>query len=217
MKILVCAYRDWALDATEDLSLNLDTSLTVIRSQKDFLAIDFSQSFDLCFFVGWSWVIPTEILENSTCICVHPSPLPKYRGGSPIQNQVIAGESKSAVTFFKMTDKLDAGPVILQSEYSLDGYLDDILKRVSGITKEGVREIISKYPNFNLIEQDETQATYFSRRTPEMSEITRDELQSASARQLFNKIRCLQDPYPKAFIECGDGTKLYLLKAETSE
>ena len=30
---------------------------------------------------------------------LHPSPLPKYRGGSPIQNQIINGEKKSAKQF----------------------------------------------------------------------------------------------------------------------
>lgn len=35
-------------------------------------------------FYGWSWMIKKEIVQNNLCICLHPSKLPKYRGGSPI-------------------------------------------------------------------------------------------------------------------------------------
>ena len=48
---------------------------------------------------------------------LHPSPLPKYRGGSPIQNQIINGESKSAVTLFKINNKIDQGDIIYQKEF----------------------------------------------------------------------------------------------------
>ena len=50
---------------------------------------------------------------------LHPSPLPKYRGGSPIQNQIIRGVVDSMVTIFVMNDKIDAGDIIAQSPFLL--------------------------------------------------------------------------------------------------
>ena len=41
-----------------------------------------------------------------------------------------------------------------------------------------------------------------------------DDIKTNNAKQLYNKIRCLQDPYPNAFIVCGDGKKLYLKLAD---
>ena len=61
---------------------------------------------------------------------LHPSPLPKYRGGSPIQNQIINGEKNSAVTLFKMTRNLDDGDIYKQIPFSLKGSLDDIFNRI---------------------------------------------------------------------------------------
>ena len=49
------------------------------------------------------------------------SKLPKYRGGSPIQNQLIDGVRESAVTILYAEDKLDTGNILYQSKISLDG------------------------------------------------------------------------------------------------
>jgi hypothetical protein len=46
-----------------------------------------------------------------------------------------------------------------------------------------------------------------------MSEIHIDDFSNYTAIQLYDKIRSLQDPYPNAYIQCKDGTILYLLKA----
>ena len=142
---------------------------------------------------------------------LHPSPLPKYRGGSPIQNQIINGETDSAVTLFLMDEGIDTGPIIKQEHISLEGSLDEIFKR---ITEVGVR--LTNYileDNFVLEQQDDSEATYFKRRREEDSEITLDELKQKDSLYLFNKIRMLQEPYPKPYIKTADGKKLYINKA----
>ena len=58
------------------------------------------------------------------------------------------------------------------------------------------------------------QSTFFKRRTPDQSEITLKDFKTHSAKDLHNKIRALQDPYPNAFIKCADGKKLYLKLSE---
>ena len=45
----------------------------------------------LIFFPDWSWIIPNEIVQKYQCVCFHESNLPKFRGSSPIQNQIIRG------------------------------------------------------------------------------------------------------------------------------
>ena len=43
---------------------------------------------------------------------LHPSSLPQYRGGSPIQNQIIDGIKESEVCIFKMEKEIDSGQII---------------------------------------------------------------------------------------------------------
>ena len=60
-------------------------------------------------FYGWSWIVSKDLIENFTCLMLHPSPLPLYRGGSPLQNQIIEGKKTSKVSIIIMTEELDAG------------------------------------------------------------------------------------------------------------
>ena len=59
---------------------------------------------------------------------LHPSPLPKYRGGSPIQNQIIDGKLHSAVTIFLMDNGIDTGPIAEQKYLSLEGTIEKIFQ-----------------------------------------------------------------------------------------
>ena len=146
---------------------------------------------------------------------LHPAPLPKYRGGSPIQNQIIRGELQSKVSIFIMTDKLDAGDLIAQGDLSLAGSIKDIFDEITLVGTALTKELLDN--PLRRIKQDESEATYFKRRTPEESEITPEELQSKPAQYLYNKIRMLQDPYPNAFIRTSDGKKLLLKLAAVDE
>ena len=62
--------------------------------------------------LGWSWILRKEIVNNYYVIGIHPSDLPNYAGGSPIQNQIINGISSSKCTLFKVTRDIDQGPIL---------------------------------------------------------------------------------------------------------
>lgn len=46
------------------------------------------------------------------CINLHASLLPRNRGAAPFQWAVIRGEPVTGVTVFKLTDRMDAGPIL---------------------------------------------------------------------------------------------------------
>lgn len=173
---------------------------------------------DLTFLVGWSEIVPEEFYTDRMVIVLHPSPLPKYRGGSPIQHQILAGETESFVTLFKLDKnfpKVDSGPIYTQGKFSLRGDLKTVLDNIANVGVRLIEHAIEEFSNtgsLRLLEQDDSQATTFKRRTPEESEITPEELTTFTAMQLYNKIRALQDPYPNAFIQTTDG-KLYITGA----
>ena len=204
MKVWICAYREWALEIYNQVKEEVNCDLITTKEQLN--NSQFAKN-DIIFFLGWSWIIPNNIIQKHKCICLHPSPLPKYRGGSPIQHQIIKGESLSAVTFFKMTDKLDEGPILYQEYFSLKGNLKDIFSRIIPLGTSGILRILT----FNIKEelQDESQATFYKRRKPEDSEILIEDFKKYTAKELHNKIRALQDPYPNAYIKCKD-KKLFI-------
>ena len=148
---------------------------------------------------------------------LHPSPLPKFRGGSPIQNQIINGKSDSAVSIFKISEKLDEGDIIYQKYLSLEGELSKIFSEITKIGTKLSIKMINNFKNLKLKKQDNSVATYYSRRKPSQSEITINEIKNLTANDLYNKIRSLQDPYPNAFIKDKNGNKLFIVSAYTDK
>ena len=212
-KFLFVAYREWAEITYQNLIIEvpyITETTTLLEHLKE------NADIEHIFFVGWSEIIPKNIIENYKCYCIHPSKLPHYRGGSPLQHQIINDVKNSAVTLFQMNEKIDAGPIIDKTHLSLSGTLDDILTRVSILSSVLINSLIYKIMNNISIQsycQDESEATFFKRRTQSQSEITFLELETKTSLYLHNKIRALNDPYPNAYIRCIDGKKLFIKKS----
>ena len=82
------------------------------------------------FFPHWNWKVEPEIFEAFECVVFHTAPLPYGRGGSPIQNLIIRGITKSPVCALKMTDILDGGPIYDSRERSREGDIDEIFSEI---------------------------------------------------------------------------------------
>ena len=209
--ILICGYRNWSYDIYKNLSeqdIKFDYNLIYVDDKDELEMVIHRYNPEMIFFVGWSWIIQDKIINTYKCICLHPSSLPKYRGGSPIQHQIINGETESAVTLFRMDSGIDTGDILYQESFSLDGNLRDIFTRIVSIGHKGIRKII--LGDYTITKQDESKATFFKRRTKDTSEIKIEDFNNFTAKEIHNKIRALQSPYPNAFIVCKDGTKLFI-------
>ena len=214
--ILFCGYRDWSHKLFLEVENTIIDYFCVYVDDKELLnkmIEEYEPKF--IFFIGWSWIVDKSIVNDYKCICLHPSPLPKYRGGSPIQHQIINGEKDSAVTLILMDDGLDTGDILYQKKFSLKGNLNDIYNRIIDIGGDGVIKIIDE--GFKQVKQDENEATYYKRRKPSMSEIRLDDFKNCTSKQLYDKIRALQDPYPNAYIRCKDGRKLFLTESRLED
>lgn len=215
MNIACITYRNWALDIYDKVQniYNDEHNFLIWRKKDDFDAFKLKEfKPDLILWYGWSWMVEETFVNNYESVMLHPSPLPKYRGGSPIQNQIINGEKIGAVTLFKMNEGLDKGDIYQQLPMSLTGTLDDIFRRISDLGFAATCDIINN--NYTLRTQDESKSSYYKRRSTKDSEITLEELKTQSAEYLHNKIRMLNDPYPNAFIKTINGEKLYIIKSK---
>jgi methionyl-tRNA formyltransferase len=215
MNIACITYRDWALDIYDKIydTYKDEHNFLICRKKDDFDASQLKEFRpDLILWYGWSWIVEDVFVNDYESVMLHPSPLPKYRGGSPIQNQIINGEKIGAVTLFRMNEGLDKGDVYQQLPMSLSGTLDDIFRRISDLGFAATCNVIEG--NYKLIKQDDSESTYYKRRSPKGSEITIDELKSKTAEYLYNKVRMLADPYPSAYIKTVDGKKLLIKKVK---
>lgn len=66
-------------------------------------------------------IVPRQVFEvpRLGSICFHPSLLPRYRGGSAINWQIIKGETETGVSVFWVDPGIDTGPVLLQKRAAI--------------------------------------------------------------------------------------------------
>ena len=156
--------------------------------------------------------LPASILTlpKKGCLNVHASLLPKYRGASPIQSAIMAGEEETGVTLMLMDKGIDTGPMLAHARHRIDdeinaGALNFALAELGGALI--VREL-PRYLAGELVpvEQDEAMATVTRRlrKCDGCIDFRR------SARAVHNHIRAVS-PWPGAYAFL-DGKRYKLLR-----
>lgn len=97
-------------------------------------------------------------------INVHPSLLPKYRGASPIEGALLAGEQETGVTIMLMDEGMDTGPILAQRSVAIE--LEDsagsLGERLARLGAELLLETLAPWLDGGIEArpQDDAQATY---------------------------------------------------------
>ncbi|MEZ2895349.1 bifunctional UDP-4-amino-4-deoxy-L-arabinose formyltransferase/UDP-glucuronic acid oxidase ArnA [Providencia rettgeri] len=134
---------------------------------------------------------------------LHGSLLPKYRGRAPINWALLKGESETGVTLHKMVAKADAGDIITQEKVAITD--TDTSLTLHAKVREAAEVLLNKTlplieaGSYKSVAQDESQATYFGRRTAEDGLINWNN----SAKEVNCLIRAVTEPYPGAFTYLG--------------
>src|SRR3989344_5665758 len=112
-------------------------------------------------------ILPAKILASfpKGALNVHPSLLPKYRGASPIQAQILNDEKKVGVTIVLMDEKMDHGPVLAKRELEIPSSNDQIPNEIlttKELSEKLAAETIPKWlaGEIKPIPQDNSQATF---------------------------------------------------------
>jgi methionyl-tRNA formyltransferase len=117
---------------------------------------------------------------------VHPSLLPRWRGASPIERALMAGDRETGVSIIKLVPELDAGPIAAQRAFPL-GEEDDF-GTVSARAGELAAELLEQaLPEPELTSQPEEGLTYAAKIGPEDRELD----WSRPPEELLNRIRAL--------------------------
>lgn len=131
-------------------------------------AYDHLKSFepDYIIVAAYGKILPKRILDlpKYACINVHGSLLPKYRGASPIQRSVLAGDKVTGVTTMLMGEGLDTGDMLLKKEYPIDinATSGEVFDALSGMAPDLLMETIEKFTKGELApeKQQDDEATY---------------------------------------------------------
>lgn len=77
---------------------------------------------DIIIVAAYGKILPQEVLDIPPfgCVNVHASLLPRWRGASPIQNALLAGDTETGITIIKMDAGMDTGPILKQKAIPID-------------------------------------------------------------------------------------------------
>jgi methionyl-tRNA formyltransferase len=77
---------------------------------------------DFIVVVAYGLILPREVLKipKEFSINVHGSYLPHWRGAAPINQVIFNRDSFTGVSIIKMSEELDAGPILRQEKVMLD-------------------------------------------------------------------------------------------------
>jgi methionyl-tRNA formyltransferase len=104
-------------------SLGIAVSQPPRLTEADWREVSFRSRADVLVVAAYGQLIPLPILDSlrQGGLGVHPSLLPRHRGASPVVAAILAGDSRTGVTVFRMDENLDSGPILGQAELPLGG------------------------------------------------------------------------------------------------
>lgn len=149
---------------------------------------------DLAYVAAFGQKIGSTLLGGFPVgiVNLHASLLPSLRGAAPIQWAVINGVQETGVTVFRLVEKMDAGPVLVQRRTLIapDETADELHERLSRIGCDAVRatlELLQRDPAAPGEPQDTSRVTY----APKLSKTDGHIRFDAPARALASRIRGL--------------------------
>lgn len=175
---------------------------------------------DVIVTCAYGQIVPASILDYPRLgsINVHPSLLPKYRGGAPMHFAILNGDTVTGVSLMEMTAKMDAGRVYAQVEVPVgkDETEAELEPRLLDASVTLLKENLPLYLDGQLqgVEQDESRVTFCHNISREMEKVS---FQKEDIHALYNHIRALIDwPVPYGVVE-GKRVKFYAVRMEEKD
>ncbi len=172
---------------------------------------------DLAIVVAYGQIIPKSYLNltKKGFINIHASILPKWRGAAPIQRSIMNLDKETGISFMKIGEELDTGPVCNVYKINIENNLnaEDISEKLSSLAAEKILDNIDNIyeDKANFIEQNHSSATYASKIQKLEGQINWKE----DAKIIIGKINGLY-PVPGAYF-MFNGERYKILKAEIGQ
>lgn len=117
--------RGMRLTASPVKEYALSKNIPLLQPEKlddEFIAHIKELSPDLSIVIAYGKIMPETLinLPRLGTINIHYSLLPRWRGASPIESAILAGDTETGIAIQQMVYELDAGPILQQSTTEID-------------------------------------------------------------------------------------------------
>lgn len=169
---------------------------------------------DLVVVVGWNQLIKPGLLAvpRRGCVGFHASLLPRHRGHAPVNWAILRGDTVTGNTMMLLDPGADTGDIVDQVPIPIRP-TDTCASVYREVGRAGARLLIKHLPG--LLDgtaprrpQRRDEGNLLPRRTPDMGIID----WNRPAREVYDWIRALTEPYPGAFTML-DGRRIQIWAA----
>lgn len=171
---------------------------------------------DVMITCAYGQILTAEVLNafRGGVWNIHASLLPKFRGASPVQSAILAGESHTGVTVMRTELTLDTGDMLLVKRCEIgNSTCGELSKRLSLLGAEAAEEGLRLLESgkAELLMQDEAKATFCKK-------ITKEDAKINFGKPAFDVFRIIKafSPEPAAFC-LFNGSALNIYDCELSE
>ena len=169
---------------------------------------------DLIIVIAYGIILPSSFLNipKYGCINIHVSLLPRWRGASPIEHALLAGDDKTGISIISVSPKLDAGDILMQESLTLDKNInrDELTLNLTNLGRKTLMKTLPLLFENKLIskKQDESKVTYANKFLSEDRKINFYN----STDDVFNHIRA-HGPKPGSWFTYK-GERIKIIKAK---
>lgn len=180
----------------------------------------FELDIDLLVTAAYGLLLPQSVLDwpRHGCWNLHASLLPRWRGASPIQQAVRAGDRESGISLMQMDAGLDTGPVLLSASLPIgpEETAAELHDRLAALAGEVLADGLQRLTNGRLpapTPQDDAAATHAPRIAKDDARIDWQDDAESIARQVR-----AYNPWPVAFTTlAGQDLRIFRAHAEAAD
>ena len=164
---------------------------------------------DLGIICGYPTIFqePLIRLPLHGTINLHAGPLPSYRGGSPLNWQLIHGQTKATVSVLWVTSGIDAGNVLAEQSFPIkpSDTIRDLHSEADRIFPELVTDVLKQLASGEVAghKQDAAEVCYWHQRGERDGEIL---WHTFTVNDVHNLVRAITHPYPGAYTQLENST-----------
>ncbi len=189
-------------EAADKLSIPVRTPI-YLRNNEEELAFFQNLKADAAIVAAYGLLLPEAVLNAPKlgCLNIHASLLPRWRGASPIQSAIRAGDRETGVCIMQMDKGLDTGAVLLRGATAItqNDTANSLHDRLATLGAELIVRALVERPT--AIPQDDSKSCY----APKLERTDGRIDWSRSAQEIDQQIRAFT-PWPGNFTLIGEDT-----------
>ena len=185
---------------------------------KDEIFLEKIKNYNLFIVASYGKIIPKLLIDipEYKVLNIHPSLLPKYRGPSPLQEQILNNEKNIGVSIMLIDEKVDHGDIIAQKKLEIINWPIGFISLQEILAIKGAQILVDTLPKWikgkiKAKSQEDSEAT-FTKKTEKQ-----DGFLDLSKDSYNNYLKILAyEEWPKTYFETarnGQKIKVIIKKA----